>query len=411
MKSVPIAIPAVALLAVLLVLSAPPAHAQKPAPGAAAPAAMGPAAVASPSGAGALRTFVSDRAAIPAEWAHAFVPFAFQYPSDWKIDPTATASGFFINVSRPVPGYPDGEASEIFAAFPFLAAESALESERASVAARWAEWMKQAWGFPSYSARPITVAGTTLPAFAFDGASDADETIWARLVIVPIDRVDGQVRGVGLIMVGSSLASEIRGIDDVGVRGGMATILASLRGGSAPGAVPSPQPAAYAGGQPAPQAYPAQPAPQAPATALRGSSASSGATSSTRSTGSSGGGLAALLGALTGAGSGGQGSANVSISAVMALLGGLGDAQTQSKLELIAQQLQGGAAEADIRVHLDSVLRSLGGGQGGGNLASLVEPILALLRGGSPAPAAMAAPMSGAPASAPAAGLKPGTAN
>ena len=399
MKPAPIAIPAVALLAVLLVLSVPPAHAQKPAAGAAAPAAMVPAAMAPTSGATALSTFVSNPSAIPAEWAHAFVPFAFRYPSDWKIDPAATASGLFVNASRPVPGYPDGEASEIFAAFPFLAAESAFETERASVAAQWAEWMKQAWGFPSYSARPITIAGTTLPAFAFDGASDADETIWARLVIVPIDRVDGQVRGVGLIMVGSSLASEIRGLDDVGVRGGMATILASLRGGSAPGAAPSPQPAAYAGGQTAPQAYSSAPG------------ASSGAPSIARSTGSSGGGLAALLGALTGAGSGGQGSANVSISAVMALLGGLGDAQTQSKLELIAQQLQGGAAEADIRVHLDTVLRSLGGGQGAGNLTSLVEPILALLRGGSPAPAAMAAPVSGAPASAPAAGSKPGTAN
>jgi len=406
MKPAPIAILAALLLAGLLLLSTSIAHAQKPTAGAAGPAAMAPAAMA-PAGTGALSTFVSNPSAIPAEWAHAFVPFAFRYPSDWKIDPAATASGFFVNASRPVPGYPDGEASEIFAAFPFLAAESAFETERASVAAQWAEWMKQAWGFPSYSERPFMVAGTMLPAFVFAGSSDADETIWARLAIVPIDRSNGMVRGVGLILVGSSLAPEIRGIDDVAVRGGLATIVATLRGGAVPGAAPSTQPAAYAAGPSAPQvqAPAARPAPQVHATA--GPPARS-APAASPSSGSSGGGLAALLGALTGAGSGGQGAGgNATVSAVMALLGGLGDAQTRSQLELMVQQFQGGAAESAIRPQLDAVLRSLGGGEGAGNLVSLVEPILALLRGGS-MPAAV---NPAAATSAPAAGTKPGTGN
>jgi hypothetical protein len=56
-----------------------------------------------------------------------------------------------------------------------------------------------------------------------------DIKIWGRIIFVP--PVDGSKRGVTLLMLASSLAPEVKDVDDVGVKGELPMMLESFRFG------------------------------------------------------------------------------------------------------------------------------------------------------------------------------------
>ena len=69
--------------------------------------------------------------------------------------------------------------------------------------------------------------------FRFESASRntarGDLKIWGRVIFVP--PVDGSKNGVSLLMLTTSLARELKSIDDVGVKGELPMMLASFRFG------------------------------------------------------------------------------------------------------------------------------------------------------------------------------------
>ncbi len=69
--------------------------------------------------------------------------------------------------------------------------------------------------------------------FRFEGisrnTSKGDLKLWGRLIFLP--PVDGGKNGVTLLMLATSLAPELKSVDDVGVKGELPMMLASFRFG------------------------------------------------------------------------------------------------------------------------------------------------------------------------------------
>jgi hypothetical protein len=170
--------------------------------------------------------------------AEHYVDFSFYYPNSWKKDPTAGVSGAsnFAKVSRELP--PDF-TQENFAVGWYSSAGSA-EADRAvfpSLAQKIsAQFEKNSKNFPEYQevSKGETKAGVYEGyEFRFQAISrntvNGDVKLWGRLVFLP--PVDGGKNGVTLLMLATSLAPELKSVDDVGVKGELPMVLESFRFG------------------------------------------------------------------------------------------------------------------------------------------------------------------------------------
>lgn len=164
-----------------------------------------------------------------------YVDFSFYYPEDWQKDPSAGTRGAsnFAKVERRLPpdftqenfavgsfvsaGSPEGDR----AIFPTLAKNLSAQYEKS-----FAEYRKVSEG-------PVTVGVYDGYQFRFESLSrnteKGDIKIWGRVIFLP--PVNGGKNGVTLLMLATSLATELKSVDDVGVKGQLPMMLESFRFG------------------------------------------------------------------------------------------------------------------------------------------------------------------------------------
>lgn len=179
--------------------------------------------------------FVNSNAKLDGKLAEHYVDFSFYYPRGWQKDPTAGVSGAtnFAKVERRIP--PD-LTQENFAVGLYLSAGSA-ESDRAAFHTVAENLSSQfAKKFPEY--RKISEGETKAGVyegyeFRFESVSrntdKGDIKVWGRVILVP--PTDGSQNGVTLLMLATSLAPELRTVNDVGVKGELPMLLESFRFG------------------------------------------------------------------------------------------------------------------------------------------------------------------------------------
>jgi hypothetical protein len=179
--------------------------------------------------------FVNSSNNLDGKLAENYVDFSFYYPRSWQKDSTAGVSGAtnFAKVERRLP--PDF-TQENFAVGSYLSAGSA-ESDRAVFHTLAANLSSQfAKKFPEY--RKVSEGYTKAGVydgyeFRFEGMSrntaKGDLKLWGRVIFVP--PVDGSKNGVTLLMLATSLAPELKTVEDVGRKGELPMLLESFRFG------------------------------------------------------------------------------------------------------------------------------------------------------------------------------------
>ena len=179
--------------------------------------------------------FVNSKQNLSGKLADNYVDFSFYYPQGWQRDPTAGVPGAtnFAKVERRIP--PDF-TQENFAVGSYSSAGSA-EADRMvfhSLAENLSSQFKKS--FPEY--RKISEGETKAGVydgyeFRFESMSrdteKGDIKVWGRVIFVP--PTDGSKNGVTLLMLATSLAPELKRVDDVGVKGELPMLLESFRFG------------------------------------------------------------------------------------------------------------------------------------------------------------------------------------
>ncbi len=87
-------------------------------------------------------------------------------------------------------------------------------------------------GYEKLSEGPTKINSINAYEFRFSGLSEntekGDINYWGRIIFVP-PGVEGHKNGLTLTILTSSLAPELEGIDDVGIKGELPVILESFR--------------------------------------------------------------------------------------------------------------------------------------------------------------------------------------
>ncbi|MDX6384241.1 MAG: hypothetical protein QOK48_1814 [Blastocatellia bacterium] len=179
--------------------------------------------------------FVSSKANLDGKLAEHFVDFSFYYPNRWLKDSTAGVPGAtnFAKVERRLP--PD-LTQENFAVGSYVSAGSP-EDDRAAFHTVADNLSSQfAKKFPEYkkvSEGETKVGVYSGYGFRFESISRNTDrgniNVWGRVIFLP--PVDGSRNGVVLLMLATSLAPELRSVDDVGVKGELPMMLESFRFG------------------------------------------------------------------------------------------------------------------------------------------------------------------------------------
>ena len=179
--------------------------------------------------------FVNSSAKLDGKLAEHFVDFSFYYPKGWQKDPTAGVAGAknFAKIQRLLA---ENFPQEIFAVgwYSSTGSEAADRASYPKLAEqRSAQFEKE---YPEY--RKISEGETKAGAynayeFRFESVSrntdKGDIKVWGRVIFVP--PIDGSKNGVTLLMLATSLAPELKRVDDVGVKGELPLLLESFRFG------------------------------------------------------------------------------------------------------------------------------------------------------------------------------------
>jgi hypothetical protein len=181
--------------------------------------------------------FVNSSKDLDGKLAEHYLDFSFYYPNRWDKDPTAGVPGAsnFAKVERRLP---PNFTQENFAVGWYSSAGSS-EADSAifpALAEKLNAQFKSSPNFPNY--RKVSEGATKVGVydgyeFRFEALSrntaKGDLKLWGRLVFVP--PVDGGKDGVTLLMLATSLAPELKSVNDVGVKGELPMMLASFRFG------------------------------------------------------------------------------------------------------------------------------------------------------------------------------------
>ena len=179
--------------------------------------------------------FVNSKDKLDGKLAEHYVDFSFYYPERWQKDPKAGVPGAnnFAKVERRLP--PDF-TQENFAVGWYSSAGSA-EGDRAVFPGLAGNLSSQfAKSFSEYrkvSEGPTKAGPYDGYEFRFEsisrGTDKGDIKIWGRVIFVP--PTDGGKNGVTLLMLTTSLAPELKSVNDVGVKGELPMMLESFRFG------------------------------------------------------------------------------------------------------------------------------------------------------------------------------------
>lgn len=155
-----------------------------------------------------------------------YVDFSFDYPSSWKRDSEAGQGGSpnFVKVEDLTS---DQITTENFAVGYCNAPLSLLPKLAAQLSEQFSG------GFPEYkkvSEGEVHVAGLDGYEFRFTSHSTKTKELdfYGRVVLFPSA---GGRKGAALIMLATSESSDVRSVDDVGEKGGLAVVLKSFKFG------------------------------------------------------------------------------------------------------------------------------------------------------------------------------------
>lgn len=183
--------------------------------------------------------FVNSNADLDGKLAEHFFNFSFYYPNGWQPNPKAGKPGAtnFVEVERRLP--PDFTQENLTVGWytsqgTYEADESTfpqlVEKFSANLAKRLPEYRKVSEG-------PTKVNSLDAYEFRFVGVSKGTEkgdiNFWGRVIFLPTG-VAGEQSGATLSLLTTSLAPELSGVDDVGVKGEMPVILETFRFGKKP---------------------------------------------------------------------------------------------------------------------------------------------------------------------------------
>ena len=180
--------------------------------------------------------FTNSAASLDGKLAEHYFDFSFYYPNAWQTDPNAGVPGAsnFAKVERRIP--PDF-TQENFAVGWYtskgtFAADEATFPQLVEILGE-----NLAKGFPGYrkvSEGPTRINSIDGYEFRFESESKntdkGDIKVWGRVVFLP-PGTEGQQNGATLVMLTTSLAPELSGVEDVGEKGQMPVILESFRFG------------------------------------------------------------------------------------------------------------------------------------------------------------------------------------
>ena len=178
--------------------------------------------------------FVNSQAKLSGKLADHYVDFSFYYPNRWHKDTDAgtAASTNFAKVQSQLAA---DAPQEIFAVG-WYDSTGARDSDETSyprlVSERSAQFAKVYPEYEKVSEGPAKAGPYDAYEFRFKGmfrnTQRGDIQIWGRVMFVP--PAEGK-RGVTLLMLASSLAPEVKSVDDVGVKGELPMTLQSFRFG------------------------------------------------------------------------------------------------------------------------------------------------------------------------------------
>jgi len=180
--------------------------------------------------------FTNSKDNLDGKLADHFFDFSFYYPNSWQTDPKAGVPGAtnFVKVERSLP--PDFTQENF--AVGWYTSEGTFTADLPTYPRRVEEFSSGlARIFPEY--RKVSEGPTkvnSLDGYEFrwiglsKGTEKGDIQLWGRVVFLPTG-VEGDKTGATLTMFATSLAPELSGVEDVGLKGEMPVILESFRVG------------------------------------------------------------------------------------------------------------------------------------------------------------------------------------
>jgi len=180
--------------------------------------------------------FANSTTNLDGKLAEHYIDFSFYYPETWQTDTKAGVTGAsnFVKVERRLP--PDFTQENF--AVGWYTSKGTFEADSPTFP-RLVELLgtNLANSFPEYrkvSEGPTKVNSLDGYEFRFvslsKGTEKGDLQVWGRVIFLPTG-IEGQTAGATLIMLATSLAPELSGVEDVGVKGEMPVILESFRFG------------------------------------------------------------------------------------------------------------------------------------------------------------------------------------
>ncbi len=180
--------------------------------------------------------FTNSQANLDGKLAEHYFDFSFYYPKNWVTDPKAGVAGAnnFAKVERLLP--PDF-TQENFAVGWYTSKGTFAADEPTYRQLVEVLGSSLAKGFPEYnkvSEGPTKVNSLDGYEFRFEsvsrGTEKGDLKLWGRVIFLPTG-VSGDQTGATVILLATSLAPELSGVEDVGEKGELPVILQSFRFG------------------------------------------------------------------------------------------------------------------------------------------------------------------------------------
>ncbi len=174
--------------------------------------------------------FVNSKSNLSGKLAEAYVDFSFSYPNNWRSDPTAGVPGArnFVKVERRLPWDMTQESLAVgYYEYDHNHPEKRTQEVKdlsTSLAGQIPEYRKVSENFTEVG----IYQGYE---FRFEGMSrntpQGDIRIWGRTILLP--PADEGKNGVTLLILTTSMAPELKSVNDVGEKGETRTILQSFR--------------------------------------------------------------------------------------------------------------------------------------------------------------------------------------
>jgi hypothetical protein len=180
--------------------------------------------------------FVNSSANLDGRLAEHYFDFSFYYPNNWKKDPEAGVPGA-VNYAKVERRIEPNFTQENFAVgwYTSKGTYAADESTFPEIAEKIGASLSKSFpGYRKVSEGPTRI--NSLDAYEFRFESEAKDTekgdvkVWGRVIFLP-PGVERPGTGATLLMLATSLAPEVSGIEDVGEKGEMPVILESFRFG------------------------------------------------------------------------------------------------------------------------------------------------------------------------------------